>query len=559
MQDPSLSQRSSPADLSLAEQTQLFVRISSSLTGAMSERAAVREASDPLNLNFESTRSWFKRWKKNKGRRDGNQLFGAKIEEELVGMLEGWSLLNRPVPRHLFLQHVRQLRPDKSDWDPAGWYTSFLTRHKVRLSPRVLKGLERERVDNSVLAQTIEFANWFNDWFTQKGLSTKVLMNADETRVRIEGEQQKGKGIESTQKQKASAVKAQAGDAATYVPFHTALGEIVMSVFVLPLDAKGMSNFYLRDLTRASRGSHPTYYCFTETGWMNSDTWLEVLKKLKEVLAEKFPGLEPCLLLDKLAVHMNDDALRYCVQNRLHVAFFPAHATHFLQPSDNLLFTVFKKGLYRQLQTALLGVRVNHTDLGAILVAIAQDLEVKLTPSLISASWRNTGLHPWDKKKIIENAETNAGVRSKEGTADSPIGEVARLITQSMLQEALGETKKKKVRIPGPKQKLFLGEEILKAVDVEERRKAEEQEAKDAKREAKKKAQEEAAVDRQARHEKFVCRGSSHAGQAPPKWRSGNAWLWCTTCDRYGLCPKCRSRDAAAMKHHEQQCNGENE
>jgi hypothetical protein len=114
---------------------------------------------------------------------------------------------------------------------------------------------------------------------------------------------------------------------------------------------------------------------------------------------KKVPGLEPCLLLDKLAVHMQDDALRYCVWNRMHVAFFPAHATHFLQPSDNLLFTVFKKGLYQRLQAALLGVRVNHTDLGAILVAIAQDLEVKLTSSLISASWRNTGLHPWIPRK----------------------------------------------------------------------------------------------------------------------------------------------------------------
>jgi DDE superfamily endonuclease len=422
----------------------------------------------------------------------------------------------------------------------------------------VLKGLERERVDNSVLTQTIEFVNWFNDWFKQKGLSTTVLINADETRVRIEGEQQKGKGIESTQKKKASAIKASAGDAATYIPFHTAEGKMVCGVFVLPLDAKGESNFYLRDLTRGQRGSHPTFYCFTETGWMNSETWVEVLKKLKEILEKKYPGLEPCLLLDKLAVHMQDDALRYCVQNRMHVAFFPAHATHFLQPSDNLLFTVFKKGLYQRLQAALLGVRVNHTDLGAILVAIAQDLEVKLTSSLISASWRNTGLHPWDPKKILTNAETNAGVRSTEAVADSPIGEIARTITQSMLREALGDTTKKKVRIQGPKQKLFSGEEILEAVEMEEKRKAEEQEAKDAKREAKKKAREDAAVGRQTREEKFACRGSGHVGQAVPKWRSGNAWLWCSTCDCYGLCPKCRSRDAAALKQHEDNCKGKN-
>jgi hypothetical protein len=386
MQGAPVYQSSSPADLPMAGQTKLFLQISSSLPAATSKRAAIREASEPLGLDFESTRSWFRRWDKNGGRRHGNQLFGAQVEEELVGMLEGWSLLDRPVTRAVFLRHVTVLRPDKSKWNAAGWYTTFLRRHEDRLSPRVLKGLERERVDTSVLTQTIEFVNWFNDWFKQKGLSTTVLINADETRVRIEGEQQKGKGIESTQKKKASSIKASAGDAATHIPFHTAEGKMVISVFVLPLDAKGESNFYLRDLTRGKRGSHPTFYCFTETGWMNSETWVEVLKKLNEVLEKKYPGLEPCLLLDKLAVHMQDDALRYCVWNRMHVAFFPAHATHFLQPSDNLLFTVFKKGLYHRLQAALVGVRVNHTDLGAILVAIAQDLEVKLTSPLISAS-----------------------------------------------------------------------------------------------------------------------------------------------------------------------------
>jgi hypothetical protein len=200
MQGAPVYQSSSPADLPMAGQTKLFLQISSSLPAATSKRAAIREASEPLGLDFESTRSWFRRWDKNGGRRHGNQLFGAQVEEELVGMLECWSLLDRPVTRAVLLRHVTVLRPDKSKWNAAGWYTTFLARHKDRLSPRVLKGLKRERVDTSVLTQTIEFVSWFNDWFKQKGLSTTVLINADETRVRIEGEQQKGKGIESTQR-----------------------------------------------------------------------------------------------------------------------------------------------------------------------------------------------------------------------------------------------------------------------------------------------------------------------------------------------------------------------
>jgi hypothetical protein len=543
-------QGKSPAKLSRPAQFNLYEEIRAFEESGKGVRESVRIAASAHGLDAETTRAWYKRWKKNDGRRHGNLLFSAQEEEELVGLLEGFSLLGRPLPRPVFLQEVKRLRPAQDSWDPADWYSGFLQRHKSRLMPKALKGLEFDRVDERVEAQVKEFVDWFPAWFNGKGLSTRVLVNADETRVRIEGGQFRAKGIESTSKPKGGAVEATEGKAATYTPFHTADGKIVMAVFTLPLDTNGNSNFLLRRVERPSRDSHPTYFCFTETGWMDAVTWLAVLGKFKEVMDCQFPGLHPCLILDKLSVHMEDENLRFCLSNNINCVFFPAHATHFLQPSDNVLFTLFKKLLYSKLQVQLLTLRPDIRDLGGILVGIAQDLEDCLTPELIRASWRNTGMNPWDPDKIRQHAQINAGRRQENAANDTQVAATARQITQSIIQRDLGDNKKKRIRVQGPKQKLFSGEEILRLQDKEEELRLEEVKVKEEKRAKKRQAKEDAASAREA----HVCRGSSHKNEPAPVWKGSGAWLWCETCDSYGVCPKCKRADASALEEHEENC-----
>jgi len=429
-----------------------------------------------------------------------------------------------------------------------------LKRHKSRLMPKALKGLEFDRVDDRVESQVKEFVEWFPAWFKDKGLSTRVLVNADETRVRIEGGQFRAKGIESTSKPKGGAIEATEGKAATYTPFHTADGKIVMAVFTLPLDINGNSNFLLRRVERPSRDSHPTYFCFTETGWMDAVTWHAVLEKLKEEMDRQYPGLQPILILDKLSVHMENENLRFCLANKIHCVFFPAHATHFLQPSDNKLFTLFKKLLYSKLQVQLLTLRPDIRDLGAILVGIAQDLEDCLTTELIRASWRDTGMHPWNPEKILEHAQVNAGRRLEAAENDTKAAESARAITESIMKRDLGDNKKKRVRIPGPKQLLFSAELILELQEKEDELHVQEAKAKEEKQAKKRQAKEDAVSAREEARKNHVCRGTGHKNESRPVWKGSAAWMWCETCDSYGLCPKCKRADASALEEHEENC-----
>ena len=44
-----------------------------------------------------------------------------------------------------------------------------------------MKGLKSERVSNDVNDQVQDFVMWFEAWFTGKGISHSVLINADKS------------------------------------------------------------------------------------------------------------------------------------------------------------------------------------------------------------------------------------------------------------------------------------------------------------------------------------------------------------------------------------------
>ena len=240
---------------------------------------------------------------------------------------------------------AQSMKPDRKDWNPKNWATSFLERHKDRLSFGKAKGLGFERVSPLTMDHVEVFAKWFGPWIIDKRVSATTLINADETRVTVDREVTSGKTIGIAGKRKKAAIVASSGKAATYLPFHSAAGIIIMDVFVIPTDNDDMAEFHINEVALGARKKHPTYFGFTETGWMNSETWRVIIRKFHQEMCQQYPGMEPILLLDQLKIHLDDESLRFCVANKIHVGFFPAHCTHFLQPSDDTAFSTFKKGL----------------------------------------------------------------------------------------------------------------------------------------------------------------------------------------------------------------------
>lgn len=119
----------------------------------------------------------------------------------------------------------------------------------------------------------------------------------------LTGDQQKDKVLESTIKRKHNALELHRGNTCSYLPI-ISCDSIIMSVFILPGKENKITSVTIKNHQMATRSSHPCYYIFTSTGYINGTAWLEILKSLKQQLCLKYEGFEPVLFLDRLILSL---------------------------------------------------------------------------------------------------------------------------------------------------------------------------------------------------------------------------------------------------------------
>jgi hypothetical protein len=528
---------------------------------AVDKKISERKAADTIaireRVDSEDFRRKMRRIRKAGGKMHGNRVFTFEEEETIVGVLQAWSLRHRSLSQPELMRIAKALKPDREDWDAKTWSADFLARHKKRLTKVHLKGLAFERVDSVTVDNVKTFVEWYGPWRDENGFKADGILNADETRVTVDLAQLTVKLIECTDKPKYSALMAVAGKGSTYVPFHSASGNIIMSLFVVPHDGHDIAEFPINEVVHMRRDQHPVYFAFTESGWMNAVTWKAALEKLHQEMDLQHPGLRVCLLLDQLKVHLEDDCLRYCQSVDLSVALFPPHCTHFLQPSDDVLFTNFKKQLRYMAATSLHLLRPDARDLGMRLLADAQKILGTLSKSIILRSWRNTAMHPFVPAKILERALLNVGDRpagQAESDRDSQVSANARNVSQGVIDRGTSSSDPKRVRVRVKKGLLLNADQIREMRDELEAEEAEKEAEKLRKKEeaeAEKAAKAAAKIDRLA---KWGCKGSLHGAGKQPVWDEKAQWVWCERCDLFGLCTRCKGKDRALMAAHEAAC-----
>ena len=79
-----------------------------------------------------------------------------------------------------------------------------MKRYQSRLSFRVVNDLKSQKIMNAIDEHDIHFAKWLEKWLFKDQLKKKLIVNVDDTRLTISGEQHKLKLIESKYKTKSS-------------------------------------------------------------------------------------------------------------------------------------------------------------------------------------------------------------------------------------------------------------------------------------------------------------------------------------------------------------------
>ena len=134
--------------LSISVKVSLFLEIDKHISAGSSMRYACRKIhkNNKLTISLNALMMKYRRYLASGKRIHGNVNFIIRQEEEMVGMLEAFSLLHRGLSRKMFIKTIKQQYNEPVDWNPSNWVDSFLHQHQDRLALRHVKGLKYDRI-----------------------------------------------------------------------------------------------------------------------------------------------------------------------------------------------------------------------------------------------------------------------------------------------------------------------------------------------------------------------------------------------------------------------------
>jgi hypothetical protein len=543
-----------------------------------SEREICTIVAEKYGKEPETIRSLWKYNKQKKFKAHGNQLLTDSQEATLVGVLEAFSLKHTPLTKTLFLKIVKTEYNLPADWLGKDWYQGFLSRHSDQLHQGAVKAIKEERITPDVLNNTKKFVSIVDKYLAEHHFSDKVIINADETRLTIKGNIFSDEYIESTKKEKLTHKGPTSVQSASMVVFSAASGQVILTVYVLPtsFNENAVSNpsISLHHVRYVQRGDWNRFYMFTDTGYLDVESWRAIMKYYISLTQQLWPGVHSLLFLDKLSIHTQPDIVKQCIEKGVHTLFFPSNASHFIQPLDNLMFTNFKKIFYKEVREWMSNSTLHHKKLITALIAVAPLAEIKaFTLTVIKASFLNTGIYPWNPKLILEHAALNNSEMKQPLKNSTPsVEDEARKITMMVLDETIPEKTVKQVKAKVIRSQIYTSQDLidnhdkrqLEARKVQEekvQKKRERDEKKQQKQEEKTKRKEEKEKKRLERIEKKAEEEKEKAHKklvntckvCAAIWKGSKKWMGCDWCQEWWLCNKC-FKTTDEMAEHEKLC-----
>ena len=163
----------------------------------------------------------------------------------------------------------------------------------------------------------------------------------------------------------------------------------------------------LRLVPRKSRATYPTYFMFSDTGYLSDSHWIPIMHKLADRMEERHIGVAWSLIVDNLGVHKTLETLEVCALRNMKVAFFAPNTTHVLQPCDDKIFAIFKNALTREFFDSYRSGYSKERDAGRLLVPISQRGAQHINSDVVRSSFRDTGINPFDPDQ--KTRETSSG------------------------------------------------------------------------------------------------------------------------------------------------------
>jgi len=139
----------------------------------------------------------------------------------------------------------------------------------------------------------------------------------------------------------------------------------------------------------------------SNSGYSNDELAFEWIKHFAKFTCHRRDGAYILLLFDGAWEHCTKQLLEVCEENKIIPFCFPPHTTHFLQPLDVVVFQPYKHWHSVAVNEAL---RTGCTNFNQVefLAELQTIRDSTFEASTIKASWRESGLIPWDPATVLE-------------------------------------------------------------------------------------------------------------------------------------------------------------
>jgi hypothetical protein len=138
-------------------------------------------------------------------------------------------------------------------------------------------------------------------------------------------------------------------------------------------------------------------------GWTSDEIALEWLKTIFVLKTRPARNDTRLLVVDGHGSHVTDDFMYLCFRNNIHLLFFPAHASHVLQPLDLSVFSALKAAYRKEVGSLI--YKADDTPLGKrnFLLCYYRARGAALTDRNMRAGWKAAGLWPVDPGKPLNS------------------------------------------------------------------------------------------------------------------------------------------------------------
>ena len=490
-----------------------------------------------------SLRSAFRRFRLGSPHAHGNSILTTTEERALIYTAQAFRYANAALTRRELGALVKDLWGKEVG---VTWAAAWVARHKGELSTRACKALSDKRNAASVYDQVVDWSLQVEKFFKDHRVPPSSVLNYDECRLVMCGEQLAIKRVQSKNRERPNVVSTRNNTVASLLTFAAASGKPFLSVYVFRgrfgEEDTTTINFTISRVENRTRTTWPRFYGWTDTGFVDAPCFAAIMDLFCKEWRLQNPLGDAFLIGDQLAAHKQVDVVRAALRHGVHCWWLVANTSHWLQVLDDKPFALLKRFQPVLSQQRVIDALLTSQPVRDCFIGAAYEAERRaMTPKAIKAAFKNVGLFPFDRMRVMELAHMNLGM----GAAGADVASLCVAAAGSVLRRAQmkavhdrEETARGRAAVKNAK---IYSPQALLAADAKMRKaKAQEAKKKAAAAAEKSKAAANKELERLVRadlRKKATCRACHSRVR-----RGGSTWSVCG-CMAFVVCPFCLKTD----------------